>query len=86
MRVVVAGGGIAALEVLAGLRTLAGDRVQATLLCPERSFSYRPLSTAVPFRFRKERTRGLHPAPDDGDLSVGHDLRVEPVRRTYIGR
>jgi sulfide:quinone oxidoreductase len=59
MRVLVAGGGIAALEVLAGLRKLAGDRVQATLLCPEGSFSYRPLSTAVPFRFRKERTRGL---------------------------
>jgi sulfide:quinone oxidoreductase len=59
MRVLVAGGGIAALEVLTGLRTLAGDRVQATLLCPERSFSYRPLSTAVPFRFRKERTRDL---------------------------
>jgi sulfide:quinone oxidoreductase len=59
VRVLVAGGGIAALEVLSGLRTLAGDRVQATLLCPERSFSYRPLSTAVPFRFRKERTRGL---------------------------
>jgi len=59
MRVVVAGGGIAALEVLAGLRALAGERVQATLLCPERSFSYRPLSTAVPFRFRNVRTRGL---------------------------
>ena len=59
MQVVVAGGGIAALEVLAGLRTRAGDRVQATLLCPERSFSYRPLSTAVPFRFREERMREL---------------------------
>ena len=59
MRVLVAGGGIAALEVLAGLRTLASDRVQATLLCPERSFSYRPLSMAIPFRFREERTREL---------------------------
>jgi len=59
MRVVVAGGGIAALEVLAGLRALAGDRVHATLLAPEAFFSYRPLSTAVPFTFREERRRTL---------------------------
>src|SRR5215217_61340 len=59
MRVVVAGGGIAALEVLAGLRALAGERVEATLLAPDRSFCYRPLSTAVPFTFRDERTRPL---------------------------
>jgi sulfide:quinone oxidoreductase len=59
MRVLVAGGGIAALEVLAGLRTLAGERVQATLLAPDRAFSYSPLSTAVPFTFRTERTRPL---------------------------
>jgi sulfide:quinone oxidoreductase len=59
MRVVVAGGGIAALEVLAGLRALAGERVAATLLSLSDSFSYRPLSTAVPFTFRDERTRRL---------------------------
>lgn len=59
MRVVVAGGGIAALEVIAGFHALAGDRVRATLLSPVASFSYRPLSTAVPFTFREERTRRL---------------------------
>lgn len=59
MRVVVAGGGIAALEVLTGLRTLAGKRVAVTLLAPERSFWYRPLSSDVPFSFRRERTRAI---------------------------
>jgi sulfide:quinone oxidoreductase len=59
MRVVVAGGGIAALEVLAGLRALADGRVDATLIAPERSFSYRPLSTAVAFGFLDERSRAL---------------------------
>jgi len=59
MRVVVAGGGIAALEVLSGLRALAGDRVTVTLVAPVTSFSYRPLSTAAPFTFRNERTRSL---------------------------
>jgi len=59
MHVVVAGGGIAALEVLAGLRALAGERVTTTLIAPVPSFSFRPLSTAVPFTFRGERTRSL---------------------------
>jgi sulfide:quinone oxidoreductase len=59
MRVVVAGGGIAALEVLAGLRALAGERVDATLLAPDRSFSYCPLSMAVPITFLDERNRPL---------------------------
>jgi sulfide:quinone oxidoreductase len=59
MRVVVAGGGIAALEVLAGLHALAGERVAPTLVAPVTSFSFRPLSMAVPFTFRGERTRTL---------------------------
>ncbi len=59
MRVVVAGGGIAALEALAGLRALAGDRVETTLLAPDRTFSYRPLSMATPFAFLDERSRPL---------------------------
>ena len=59
MRVVIAGGGIAALEVLAGLRALAGDRVTPTLVAPVASFSFSPLSTAVPYTFRGERTRSL---------------------------
>src|SRR5688572_11303916 len=49
MRVLIAGGGIPALEALAGLRALAGDRIEATLLAPDPVFSYRPLSGAVPF-------------------------------------
>ena len=59
MRVLVAGGGIAALEALAGLHALARERVEPTLLAPEASFSYRPLSTAVPFTFHEERRRSL---------------------------
>ena len=59
MRVVVAGGGIAALEVLAGLSALAGERVTPTLIAPVANFSFRPLSTAAPFTFREERSRTL---------------------------
>src|ERR1044072_3327265 len=48
-RVVIAGGGVAALEALIALRELAGDRVNVTLVAPEPDFVYRPLSVAEPF-------------------------------------
>jgi sulfide:quinone oxidoreductase len=48
-RVVIAGGGIAALEGMLALRALAGEWVAIDLLAPEREFSYRPLSVAAPF-------------------------------------
>ena len=48
-RVLVAGGGVAALEAALALRDLAADRVAVELLAPEQHFWYRPLSVAVPF-------------------------------------
>jgi sulfide:quinone oxidoreductase len=77
MRVLVAGGGIAALEALAGLRALAGDRVEATLLAPDAAFSYRPLSTAVPFTFREQRTRPLAELAEGLGARFVHDALAE---------
>jgi sulfide:quinone oxidoreductase len=48
-RVVVAGGGVAALEAMVALRELAGELVDVTILAPEAEFSYRPLAVAEPF-------------------------------------
>jgi len=48
-RVVIAGGGVAALETLIALRDLAGDRLDITLVAPEASFIYRPMTVAAPF-------------------------------------
>jgi sulfide:quinone oxidoreductase len=47
--VVIAGGGVAALEALIALRELAGDRLRVTLLAPEADFVYRPMAVAEPF-------------------------------------
>jgi sulfide:quinone oxidoreductase len=48
-RILIAGGGVAALEALLALhRQLAGE-VQLTLLAPEPDFVYRPLAVAMPF-------------------------------------
>src|SRR4051794_34957011 len=48
-RVVIAGGGVAALEALLALRHLVGEQVSVVLLAPERSFVHRPSSVASPF-------------------------------------
>src|SRR5215218_7587062 len=49
MDVVIAGGGVAGLEALLGLRAIAGDKVRLTLIAPDADFSYRPLAVAEPF-------------------------------------
>jgi sulfide:quinone oxidoreductase len=49
VRVLVAGGGVAALESVLALRSLAGDRVTIELLAPGTDFAHRPYSVRSPF-------------------------------------
>jgi sulfide:quinone oxidoreductase len=65
VRVVIAGGGVAALETLMALRALAGHRVDVTLISPERQFLYRPVTVAEAFE------RGEARVYDLGEI-VGH--------------
>src|SRR5438270_8586009 len=55
VQVLIAGGGVAALEATLALRALAADRVEIELVAPEREFTYRPLSVAEPFRVAEMR-------------------------------
>jgi sulfide:quinone oxidoreductase len=48
-RVVIAGGGVAALETMVALRELAEERVELTLVAPDNLFVYRPLAVVEPF-------------------------------------
>jgi sulfide:quinone oxidoreductase len=48
-RVLIAGGGVAALEGALALRRLAEERVDVELLAPETHFWYRPLAVLEPF-------------------------------------
>ena len=72
-RVVIAGGGFAALEAMIGLRRLAGGRVELVLLSATRDLAYPPLSVVEPF--------GLGDAPhfDLAEIARDHDaeLRVD---------
>jgi len=54
--VVIAGGGVAALEALIALHDLAPRRVHVTLVAPGPDFVYRPLKIGEPFS-RQSRTR-----------------------------
>ncbi len=54
-RVLIAGGGVAALEAALALRALAEERVSVELLGSEPHFWYRPLSVAEPFALGEAR-------------------------------
>ena len=54
-RVVICGGGIAAVEGLLRLRALAGDAVDVELIAPNEALVYRPLAVREPFAFGSPR-------------------------------
>ena len=54
-RVVICGGGIAAVEGLLRLRRLAGDSLDIQLLAPADELVYRPLAVREPFAFGAPR-------------------------------
>ena len=48
-RVMIVGGGVAALEAMIALRQLAQERVEIELVAPRADWSYRPMIVAEPF-------------------------------------
>ena len=77
-RVVIAGGGVAALEALLALRELAEERVQVDLLAPNGEFVYRPLEFAALFRDEHVRRFDLKRIVADSGATLVHD-RLEAV-------
>ena len=81
--VVIAGGGVAALETLMALRDLAGDRVAITLIAPETTFSYRPMKVVEPFQLGHAREYQLADIARDHGARFIHDsvAEVEPEQK-----
>jgi len=59
LRVVIAGGGVAALETLLALRALAGHLIDVTLVSPTPEFVYRPVTVAEAFDRAQARVYDL---------------------------
>src|SRR5215211_771691 len=59
LKVMIVGGGVAALEALIALRELAEERVQLELVTPQPEFAYRPLAVAEPFGLAEPRRYDL---------------------------
>jgi sulfide:quinone oxidoreductase len=70
-KVLIVGGGVAALETVLALRELAGARVALTLLAPEADFVYRAMSVGEPF--------GYEPAQHYPLTKIASDLDCELV-------
>jgi sulfide:quinone oxidoreductase len=81
--VVVAGGGVAALETCLALDALAGDRLLVTLIAPNTYFEYRPMSVHDPLAVRGRLRVPLARLADDAGADLRHDrvADVDPVTR-----
>lgn len=55
LRVVIVGGGVAALETALALHELAGERIATTVLAPNEEFVYRPMTVREPFAYPAAR-------------------------------
>ena len=71
-RVVIAGGGIAALEALLALRADAGDLVDMTLVADADAFSYRSLQVGEAFGVGHPRRYSLHALAEANGVRFVH--------------
>ena len=75
--VVIAGGGVAAVELALALHDLAADRVRLTIVAPNPEFELRPLRTAEPFAADHVRRHSLAGLAE----RVGATLVADAVER-----
>jgi sulfide:quinone oxidoreductase len=82
LKVVIAGGGVAALEAVLALRALARDPLAIEVVAPEPDFVYRPLAVAEPFLAGEARRFPLARLVED----AGAELRRSRVTRVDLDR
>ncbi len=70
LRVIVAGGGVAALETALALADLAPDRTEVTVLAPNTEFVYRPMAVREPFAYGAAQRYPLAPILRDAGATL----------------
>jgi sulfide:quinone oxidoreductase len=71
--VVIAGGGVAALEAALALRDLGGERLRTTLIAPSADFVYRPMAVREPFAYSRAQRHPIGEIAAD----IGAELIVD---------
>jgi sulfide:quinone oxidoreductase len=84
LRVVIAGGGVAALETALALADLAPDRTDVTVVAPNTEFVYRPMVVREPFAYGSAQRYPLAPIVRDAGAKLleGELGWIDPVART----
>lgn len=87
-RVLIAGGGVAALEAALALRELAGDRLAVELRAPRGDFVYRPFAVGEPYGAASILRYDLGMLAERIGVSfrLGGVFSVDPAGRTATGR
>jgi sulfide:quinone oxidoreductase len=85
-RVVIAGGGVAALESLMALRDLAGPGLPITLVAAEDAYTYRPLQVVEPFSLGVARRYPLSRVAEDfgAELVIDSVVEVRAARHQVV--
>jgi sulfide:quinone oxidoreductase len=83
-RVVIAGGGVAALEAALALKDLAGERVTTTVLSPQAEFVCRPMRVREPFAYSGAKQYPLAELARDAGFELVRDAFrwLDPDKRT----
>jgi sulfide:quinone oxidoreductase len=83
-RVVIAGGGVAALEATLAIRDLAETQASIEIVAPDHDFVYRPLAVGEPFRIAEMRSFPLATLVEEAGASLRRDrlVGVDPAART----
>jgi sulfide:quinone oxidoreductase len=84
LRVVIAGGGVAALETALALADLAPDRTDVTVIAPNTEFVYRPMVVREPFAYGSAQRYPLARIVRDAGAKLleGELGWIDPVART----
>ena len=88
LNVLIAGGGVAALEAALALRELAGERITTTLLSPADEFVYRPMRVREPFAGPSAQRYPLAEIARDIGVELRRDALswLDPVQRVVHTR
>src|SRR5271157_5128167 len=84
LRVIIAGGGVAALETAFALKHLASEQTDVAVLAPNAEFVYRPMTVVEPFAYGQARRYPLESIVRDADakLLCGELGWVDPDTQT----